>query len=335
VIILALFISVITAFPQLYFRFNENSVDKGIELLPDSPWSPRVREVLDGHFNFGNVYGKDGKDNPYLFQPLGSMAVAFMGKIFSLNINDTILFSRFVLPFLTTLLIYSFVFLITRDKFAALGSTAIFVLADSVLSYSGLFNMLKGISPTQFLPISVPVNPGMIYIPLFGFLAVFWLYYVKKDWRYGLASVFLLGLNFHNYFYSWTYLYAFGGILFLIFVIKRDWNMAKRVFGIFLLGLIPAIPFFINLYEASFFPTYAEVGMRLGIIQTHTPLFVGFTVVGALCLFLLFFPRENKDKYYFVLALFLTPLITMNQQVITGKLMQSDHYHWYFHRPMR
>ena len=81
---------------------------QGIELLPDSPWSARVREVQDGHPNFGSIYYKDGKDNPYLFQPLGSMAVGYMGKVFSLDINNTLLLSRFVLTFVAFFLIYGF-----------------------------------------------------------------------------------------------------------------------------------------------------------------------------------------------------------------------------------
>ena len=56
-IILALFTSVIVAFPQLYFRFDHRNdgIYQGIELLPDSPWAPRVREIQDGH-NLGSIY---------------------------------------------------------------------------------------------------------------------------------------------------------------------------------------------------------------------------------------------------------------------------------------
>ena len=62
-ILLAIVISIITAFPQVYFRIEHRNdgIYQGIELLPDSPWSPRAREVQDGHPNFGNIYNKDGK----------------------------------------------------------------------------------------------------------------------------------------------------------------------------------------------------------------------------------------------------------------------------------
>jgi len=50
--------------------------------------------------------------------------------------------------------------------------------------------------------------------------------------------------------------------------------------------------------------------------------------------FLLWFPRGDKEKYFFGLAILLAPFVTMNQQILTGKVMQAGHYHWYFHKPM-
>lgn len=339
-IFLALLTSVIVAFPQIYFRIDHSNdgIYQGIELLPDSPWSPRVREAQDGHPNFGNIYQKDGKDNPYLFQPLGSIVVAYMGEIFGLDINNTLLLSRLVLPFIVFLIIYTFVFLVSRDKLVALSSAILLLLGDDLLSYSGLSQMLHGVSPDSFLRLARPVNPAMIYILFFGFLSSFWLFYrggnQKKQWIYGATSVLFLGLNFYHYFYTWTYLYAFGGLLVLIHLIKREWQEAFRVVSVFVGAAILAIPFLLNLYYASFFPAYAEVGMRHGIIFTHKLLFVGSSVIAALVVFLLFFPREDRKKYLFGLAILLAPFVTMNQQVLTGKVMQPDHYHWFFHKPI-
>lgn len=341
-IIFAVLVSVITAFPQVYFRIEHRSdgIYQGIELLPDSPWSPRVREVQDGHPNFGNIYQKDGKDNPYLLQPLGSMVVAYMGEMFGLDINNTLLLSRLVLPFIVFLLIYGFVFLVSKDKLVALSSAVVLLLADSLLSFSGLSLMLHGVSPDHFLRLARPVNPAMIYFSLFSFLASFWLFYRKRDlpwqasWRYGVASAVLLGLNFYNYFYTWTYLYAFGGLLVLILLVRKEWREAFRMWTVFLFGLILAIPYILNLYRASLFPAFEEVSQRVGIILTHEPLFVGASVILALAVFLLFFPREDKEKYIFGLAILLAPFMTMNQQILTGRIMQADHYHWFFHKPL-
>ena len=337
-VFLALLTSTIVAFPQVYFRIDHKELyqegTQVIEMLPHGPWEGRVREVQDGHVLGGNVYQKEGKDNPYIYQPLAPMVVAYMGKIFALDINNTILLSRLVLPFVVFLLIYGFVFLVSRDKFTALSSAAVLLLADSILSYSGITRLLQGVSPDHFLRLARPVVPALIYLFLFAFLLFFWQFYRKGNWKYGALSIIVLGLNFYNYFYTWTYLYAFGSILILLLIIQRNWKQSLRIGGVFVGGAIVAIPYFINMYRASQFPTFKDVGISSGIILSHQPLFVGSSIIIALLFYFFLFPRIDKEKYLFGLAILLTPFLTMNQQVLTGRLMQPDHYHWFFHKPL-
>src|SRR3989338_9232020 len=297
-IALALLASIIVAAPQTYFRMEHRDLyqGQGIELLPDSPWSSRVREVMDGHPNLGSIYYKDGKNDPYLFQPGGSMTVAYMGEAFGLDINNTLLLARFVLTFIAFLLIYAFIVLLSRDKLAALAGASVLLEADAVMNLSGVKNLVQGVSPSNFFIIGLPVDPAMFFIPLFAFLIAFWLFYTRRDWRWGIASAVLLGFSFYNYFYSWTYLYAFGGFLVLLFLLKKDWREAARVCSVFAGALLMALPYGINLYRAAQYPTYAEVGERFGIVATHAPLFIGFVALCALMVFLLWFPRGDTQK---------------------------------------
>lgn len=331
---LALILSLVSVFPQVFFRIDQKEIYQGIELIPDSPWSARVREVQDGHPNFGSIYYKDGKDNPYLFQPLGSIVVGYMGKALSLDINNTLLLSRIVLPFVSFLLIYSFVLLLARQRFVALASASILLFADSVMSFSGLVRMLQGLSPDSFLRLARPVNPAMIYILLFAFLISFFLFYKRRDWKWGVASAIILGLNFYNYFYTWTYLYAFGGVLGLMLLIHKKWRDAFAVAAVFFGGVVVAIPCLLNLYRTTLHPVYAEAGMRTGIVMSHAPVFVGFVVLVSLLIFFFGFPKGDKERWLFGVSLLLTPFVTMNQQIITGKLLQEAHYHWFFHKPI-
>lgn len=335
-IALALVTTIIVILPQVYFRIDHGNdgIYQGIELLPDSPWSPRVREVQDGYPRLGSIYYKEGKNDPYLFQPLGTIVWGYIGKIFSLDINNTFLFSRFSLTFITSLLIYSFVFFISKNKLAALCSAVVILLADSILSYSGIVKIMHAIRPEDFLSIGKPVNNTMIYIPFFGFLITFLLFYRNGYWRYGILSVVLLGLNFYNYFYTWTFLYAFLGILGLLSLTQKNWREVIKIVSVSIGGVLVAIPYLINLYRATEHPVYEVATMRFGIVLSHAPSFIGFVAVIALIVFICGFPREDKKTYFFGLALLLTPFVTLNQQVLTGKLMQAGHYHWYFHKPI-
>src|SRR3989344_9562083 len=229
-IALALLASIIVAAPQTYFRVEHRDLyqGQGMELIPDSPWAAGGPGGQDGHPNLGSIYYKDGKSDPYLFQPMGSMAVAYLGMPFGLGINDTLLLSRLVLTCMTVLLLYAFVYLLSRSTLAALSASATIVFAEQILNASGMLRFLQGINPSTFLGISMQVNHAMIFIPLFGFLITFWLFYKKRLWWWGVMSAVLLGLNFYNYFYSWTYLYAFGGVLVLSLLLMRQWRGGVR-----------------------------------------------------------------------------------------------------------
>lgn len=342
-ILLALLTAIICAFPQVYFRIDHAEVYEDgvetIEMIVSSNWSPRVREVQDGHPNWGSIYFKDGKEGPYLFQPLGSIVVAYTGKLFGLEINNTILLSRIIFPFLAYILMYSFVFLLSRSKLVSLVSTTSILLIGAILSPAGvqvLINkiILQGVSPVNYLEISHPVNSSMIFVFLFGFLVAFLMYYRTWSLWWGILSAILLGLNFYNYFYSWTYLFALLGTLTLVLFFDRRWMEVRRVLYIFIGGLIVAIPYLLNLHDATLHPTYLELSQRHGVLTSHMPLFVGATVFLAAIIFFLGFPREDRRRYLFALSLLLTPIVTMNQQILTGKVLQVGHYHWYMHQPI-
>ena len=341
--ILAVLTSVLCALPQAYFRIDHTELYQDnvedIEMLVSSNWSPRVREVMDGHPNWGSIYFKDGKEGPYLFQPLGSIVVAYTGELFGFGINNTILLSRIIFPFLTFILMYAFVFLLSRNKLAALASTSAILLVDFLVSPSGIKAILTGevvnrIHSVNFLEISHPVNSSMIFVFFFGFLVTFFLFYQKWKWQWGVVSTLLLGLNFYNYFYSWTFLFSFGGVLCFVLALQKKWKEVFRVVYVFVGALVVAIPYIWNLYSATQHTTYVELSLRHGVLVSHAPLFIGATTLCALVVFLFGFPRADKQKYVFGLSLLLATMVVLNQQIITGKVLQVGHYHWYIHKPL-
>lgn len=229
--LLAFIAAVIVAFPQVWFRYDNRAAYEGIEIIgtdDEIPFLNRVREAQDGHLSLSSTYYKEGKDDPYLFMPLGPDIVATLGNVFSLDLNNTILFSRLFFTFLVFLVVYGFVFLLSGQKLTALASTVMLLLASVLLGREALFKMLLGRSPrTNFLMIMRPVDPAIIFLCFFGFLFCFWRFLEKKQWRWGIASTFLLGLSFYEYFYTWTFLYVFCGILLLIYLIQKNGRRPK------------------------------------------------------------------------------------------------------------
>lgn len=339
-ILLAFIAAVIIAAPQIYFRYDNKDDYRGIEIIGASEdelsFLNRVREAQDGHWALSSSYFKEGKEAPYLFMPLGVDVVALSGQALFLDLNNTILFSRIFFSFLVFLLIYAFVFLLSGQKLTALASSSAVLLASVLLGREALFKVLAGESPrTGFLMMMRPVDPAMIFFFFFGFLLCFWLFLERKQWSWGIASAVLLGLSFYEYLYTWTFLYAFGGLLFLVYFFQRNWPDLKRVALVFAGALLIAVPYFINLYRsfAQTDPTIQEVSQRHGLIETGG-FTLGFLIPFLFAVFIFFFPRENRRRLFFSLALITAPFIVLNQQMITGQTLVNAHYHWYFHTPL-
>ena len=339
-ILLALLAVIIVAYPQIYFRYDNRDVYQGLEIIgaggDEMAFLTRVREAQDGHFSLSSPYFKEWKDDPYLFTPLGSNMVAYLGKIFSLDLNNTILLSRFFFTFVVFLIIYSFLFLLTKEKLIALVAPLALVLASPLFNRKGIWQLLNGESPsTGFLDFTHPVNPALTWFFFFGFLLFFWLFLERKQWRWGILSTLLLGLSFYDYPYTWTFLYVFCGVLMLIFIFQKKWPDIKRIALVLLGGMIIAIPYLLNVYRVNVHanPTFDEIALRHGLIDGRAPT-LGLLVPLMLVIFLLFFPRQWRDRYFFSLALFITPFIVLNQQLITGRTISNAHYHWFFHKPI-
>lgn len=337
-IVLALIAAIIIAWPQAYFRYDNADTYKGIGITgagdDEVSWLSRVREAMDGHKTFSCIYLKDGKDEPYLVQPLGTNIFASPGALFSLGINETILFSKFFFSFVVFLIIYAFIYLFSKEKLAALASTTLLVLGRDILSRGGITELITtGITTTKFLNFARPVNPLMTYFFFFGFLLFFWLFIERRQWRWGILSALMLGLSFYDYFYTWTLLYVFCGLLFIISLLRKKTGDAKRILWVLLGAAVIAIPYFFNMYQVIAHPNYTETAQRFGLISGRY-LDHGLLAPLLFIVVLLSFPRRLKDRYFFALALAAAPLIALNQQIITGKNLSNVHYHWYFTWPI-
>ncbi|MFH1575552.1 MAG: hypothetical protein ABIB55_01240 [Candidatus Nealsonbacteria bacterium] len=338
-IVLALVASIIIALPQLYLRADLKDDYQGVELLgmgDEVPWLSRVREAYDGYLAISNAYFKEGKSDPYIVQPLGSDIIALFGRVFSMDINNTMLFSRFLFSFLVFLLIYGFIFVFTRHKTTALAMSAFLFLGNAFFNRPALLNILSGLSPDpslKYVNYTRPVNPLMTHFFFFGFLFFYWLFLDKKQKKYGFLSAIFLGLSFYDYFYTWTFLYAFLGVLGVIYIFQKKWSDLKNIVFIVAGAAVIALPYLYNFYQTVMWSNYLEIGGRIGLISSRS-LTLGFLVPLSLLVVFLFFPRKNKGQYFFALALAITPFIVLNQQMITGQVMQSAKYHWYYNVPL-
>lgn len=336
-VLFAFLVGVIVAFPQFYFPYDHADTYQGIYIANtdnEAGYLNRLQEVRDGHLLLGSATFKDGKDDPFIQPPLGEIIIVYLGKTFFLDLNNTVLLTRFLFAFLGFLAVYGFVFLISKAKLTALAAATAVCLARSLLSRGAFFTLLQGGSPTAaFLDFYRPVQPQANFLFFFGFLLFFWLFFEKKQRIWGVISALILGLSFYVYPYTWSFIYAFLGVLCLILIFQKKWPDVKRIIIMTLGGIFIALPYFLNVYRATLHPYFEEATLRFGLIETHQPI-LGFLVLSIFIIFLLFFPRKWPERYIFSLALFIAPFIVLNQQIITGKNFNSGHYHWFICQPL-
>lgn len=331
----AFLIAIIISYPQIRFRFNESyqGIDMPLESAEDFYWT-RIQEVRDGYFSSASPYLREGKEGPYSQPSLPEISAAYLGKLFFLDLNNTILLTRIFFSFSLFLAIYSFIFLLFKEKLFGLAASTTVFFSSSLLKPLGLLKLLSGeISGDGFLGFSRITHPLVSSFFFFTFLSFFWLFLEKKRWYFGGLSGLFLGLSFYIYLYTWTFLYAFSGVLILIFLFQSDWQKIKRIIFVLFLSLLVAIPYFINLYQMSIHPNYFELQQRYGLAETRVPI-LGYVVPLLFIIFLFFFPRKHRNRYFFSLALVIAPFIVLNQQLITGKILHPGHYHWYYHTPL-
>ncbi len=322
----AVLIGLIIAAPQIYFRLQHQDIyhDMSLGGSDESAYLSRIQEVRDGYYNTASYVWREGKDLPYLIPPLSEIITNLTGRVFSLNIVDTVTLGRFIFPAIVFLLIYVLLYQLIQKKLAALviGST---VLLSTDLVGSVFFNFIfKQIPPSyNFLTFHRLVAPQVHLIFFFGFLV---LWFFRKKYLSGIV----LGLSFYTYPYTWTFLFAFLGCLAVIKLFKKE--AIKDILITSLISLVIALPYFFNLWQALNHWGYAEVSLRYGLINTHMPQ-IGILVLMLLVVFLFLFPRRQKN-YDFFLAWVLAPLVVLNQQIVTGRVLIPDHYHWYYHKPL-
>jgi len=347
-LVLACAVGLVIVAPPLAFRFLSGEY-RGIELLRadgEMNYIAQAREAYDGHWTLGNIYLSEGKENPtFTHQPLPGIVMALAAKASFLTPIGFDVAAKFFLPFFLTLIVYAMFLLLTGRKDTALVGTAFTMAIPATLTFldPGTLRdaILHGVFGTkhQFLSYSRPVNPQFSSFFFYGYFAalVYALYAqaISKRRRLGweIASGVLLGLAFYTYFFAYSFIAVFTVILFVWFLATRERMKALQVLRIGLLGLVVAIPFFLNLADVIRSPVYAAVSERLGALIDHGFVFSRVWWGGAL-LFILVFKFLSSRQRAFIGTFLATAFILTNQQVLTGRVIpQYSHYHWYYIAP--
>lgn len=337
---LAVIVGGLCVAPPLYFALNSPNF-ASIQMMgadAEDHYAARINQVYEGFPTIGNTFLPQ-KEVPYILPGLGENIVATIGMALKLTAPEAVVFSKFIFPLIAALLAYALAYLLFNSRAAALIGTSFIMLGDGLISGPAAWlALLRGSSVNNsFLVYARPINPEISGILLFGGLIAIYLTFlanrqIKKP--LGIISCGILtGASLYVSPYVFTFLVAAQVICFIYLILKRD---RKRAISALIVGTITAIviiPFFLNYLELIASPAYSDSVMRTGLIGSRA-LILGLWIPIMILCGIFFMPRRYKKSRVFFIVCALALLVVVNQQILTGKMIQPGHYHWYITTPL-
>lgn len=287
----------------------------------------RANEVLSGN-GLGQPFLAEGKNftDPtfYNVERVILFPATFFG--FASRVNPVTWYNTFntLGIFILGLLFYALTFALSKNRLLAM-TTAVFILGGhSLIFYKTIFYDNFNIYGRSIFPYAAS-------IPFFAFVLL--LYKAAVEKRRGFftlgAGVFL-GILFYDYFYAWTFAFAFLVCFFLSSLVSKNWTSAKIIAGVSVIGVVLGLPFLFAFYH--FFAGGEGASIAYFLRATHTHRFI-MSIIGLATLTLvgLHAWRKPRDSNIpFLLACIGAGWIALEQQIITGRVIEYGHYYWYF-----
>ena len=323
--------------PVFFFPYVADDAYRGINLyhygnlaVDEDFYLTRGKEVLEGH-SLGNPLMREGKES-YLDYYFTVNEAVLVGPFRLLGLEDSIdivalyTFYNTIGIFLLVLFIYFFALELLRDKLFA-AATAVFVVSGySILDHRAFFEPV-------FNMYGRSLHPYLSSLALFGYLTLcLKAVRIQSTMRMLVAGAMFGALSF-IYSYAWTFAALWNSFLFLIFICKKDWAAAKTLFYISLFGGL------ISIYNVARTYLYlvSEAGQQSILFYgAKFGRFLSYSKIGpaAIILFgILAYKQKEKTGALATLALLLAGWFVINQQLLTGLSIQSNHYLWYYTFP--
>lgn len=315
---------------------------QGIEMMmldAENHYLARITEISQGHIMAGNTFLPD-KTMPYATPPLGEMVIALFGKVFNMEPARAAIVSKSISVFVITLLVYALAFALSSSRVASLISAGAVMLGNNLIGFSPapFLELLNG-SPSggPFLFFSRLVNPSVSGVFLFGVLLLIYREFFvqeKTSWRRAIMVGVLVGLSLYITPYTYSFLGLVVLLVFLWFVVKREYEHSFSIFLCGIVGLLLSVPFLINYVALTGLPGYENFTRFLGLVERRE-FILGALLPLMVAVAVFFWPRPfPKIGRTFFLIVCVALFFLINQQLVTGTYLQHGHYHWYITKPL-
>jgi len=336
VLFIALAIGISVGFPEALFVFDLGEKYKGIPLMgtdAEEHYLASMREAYDGRYVLSNTYSIP-KNIPLIYPQGGEATTGFISRISGLGVVRFNMLMKFLSPLLLFLLLYKLVLLIDGRKSVALLSASFIILASNLAARPNeilnFFTPGSGYHP-GFNNYFRPINPEISSMMFFGYLVLFYKFIKNPKILFAVFMGFILGASFYFYLFTWTFLLVLTGLFLVFSVVVKKYELAKKISLALATALFLSLPYWLEVKRAVSFSDYQDAALRFGLETGRNFFFSGsLALLSAIMIFLFinYFRGIKKEASIFGAIFALSALIVYNQQIITGKSIQSPHYHF-------
>ncbi|MBI5061119.1 MAG: hypothetical protein HZB67_02295 [Candidatus Aenigmarchaeota archaeon] len=294
-----------------------------------------VRDVYDGHLIVSDSQLYENKNTTNIAsQPLPYLVLGLFTHLTG-SVTNTYIIGDFLFPAIIFLLVYFFLMLLTKNQVISMFGGGFILFFEDWIRWLIPTNpeILSGFLSKFSTDIYVPISyfsrlPFMQYAFIEFMVAIIFLYLAIKEGKklYILLAGITAGLLFYSYFYYWTFFFASLFVIGLVFLATKQYKITKNMLMILIIALLISIPFWVNFVQFRAQPGYEDLTTRTGLeygrffkLETNLKLLLFFG------LYLLLI-RKRDLPFYFLTGLFLTGMVIINMQLVTGFTLQS--YHW-------
>ncbi len=351
-IVLALLVGAIYAGPDIYHAATPGY--RGI-IMADATDADFYLSAINKSYETPGLLGdpfqyeyRDSK-NPFQYF-LIEFILGKTGAFLHLPIDVLVILSAFLFPALLTLLLYAFAYRLSGSRLTGFFTGAAMLLGNEIVHPNGIVNALNTFafngSFHEFLTYSRPVNPQVS--ALFFFAILFFLsslVHAPSSRRLAVLGGAGTGLLLYIYPYFWAFAAALIGVTFLYALVTRNQELVWAAGSAGVLSVIVIVPFLVG--NLSIFMHGGGGGLAQAVpthrIIIEKMILLPLTLYAGIYLWAWWSRGVGKTgewavafsrKYIFVLLLLLTGVVVSNQQVLTGKMVFQQHFHFYTNIPV-
>ncbi len=302
----------------------------------------QLHTAFTGRYSPGNRYLFEHRNTEEVEKKFlldGINAQGLIGSLLCPGFHSFIIMSRFIFPLIAFFLMVALFHRLFKKPFM----NALVFASLTILAPYGLFGHLhfvdrlvveyllksKGVWSVLFLNAHLPwsrlVNPQFTGLFFLGVLYLMILFVLKsKSAPYLALSLPLIWLTYKFYFYFWSSLLVFSGILFITALVLRKRRVWLPMLGFSLIGggfIILQLPQLLDLTVEPHASSFTFSLLRKPIVSPTVIICIVLLVV-----YLTVKKRLTPEEHIIFFASVLTPIVCINQQIVSGRVVQLWHY---------